>query len=214
MPDTDEWRVEVELGEEGHGPTLGERLRAVDLDDAARKRLGERVIVTRDGRNMFLYAASEAAAREAEKVVRELLEAEDLEGEVSLTRWHPDEEAWKDASVPLPRTPEERAAEQERHRETEETSGDHDWEVRVDLPSLRQAFELAGRLRDEGLHVRRRWKHLLVEAPSEEDANELAERISSEGPEGTETSVEPLLPHPAFVSLGAHLPRIGRDLEP
>lgn len=214
MADTDEWRVEVELGEEGQGPTLGERLRAVDLDDEARKRLGERVIVTRDGRNMFLYAASEAAAREAERVVRELLEAEDLEGEVSLTRWHPDEETWKDASVPLPRTDEERAAEQERHREAEETSGEHDWEVRVNLPSLRQAFELAGKLRDEGLHVRRRWKHLLVEAPSEEDANELAEQIHSQGPEGTETHVEPLLPHPAFVSLGAHLPRIGRDLEP
>jgi hypothetical protein len=214
MPDSDEWRVEVELGEEDQGPSLGERLRAVDLDDEARERLGEQVIVTRDGPHVFLYAGSEAGAREAERVVRELLGAEGLDAEVSLTRWHPDEEAWKDASIPLPRTPEERAAEQERHREAEAASAEHDWEVRVNVPSLRQAFELAGQLREEGLHVRRRWKHLLVEAPSEEDANELAERIRSEGPEGTETYVEPLLPHPAFVSLGAHLPGIGRDLEP
>jgi hypothetical protein len=210
----DEWRVEVALGEEGHGPTLGDRLRAVDLDDNARKRLGERVIVTRDGPHMFLYAGTESAAKEAERVVRELLEADDLEGEVSLTRWHPDEEAWKDASVPLPQTDEERAAEQERHRAVEEGSGDHDWEVRVDLPSLRDTFELAGRLRDEGLHVSRRWKYLLVGAAGEEEAAELGERIRAEAPAGTEVHVEAILPHPAFVSLGARLPRIGRDLEP
>jgi hypothetical protein len=211
---SEEWRVEVKLGDEEHGPRLGERLRSIDLDDEARKRLGDRVVVTRDGPHVFLYAASESAAKEAERVVRELLASDELEGEVALTRWHPDEEAWKDASIPLPQTEEERAAERERHRAAEEASGEHDWEVRVDLPSLRETFELAGRLRDEGLHVRRRWRYLLVEAASEEDGTELAERIRTEGPEGTEVHVEALVPHPAFVSLGSRLPGIGRDLEP
>ena len=45
----EEWRVEVELGDDQHHLTLGERLRSLDLDDEARKRLGDRVIVTRDG---------------------------------------------------------------------------------------------------------------------------------------------------------------------
>jgi hypothetical protein len=209
----EEWRVEVELGDEGHGPTLGDRLRSVDLDDDMRKRLGDRVIVTRDGRNMFLYAESEASAREAEGVVRELLEADDLEGEVRRTRWHPDAEDWKDASVPLPRSEAEREAERDEHRVQEEASGENNWEIRVDLPSLGDTFELARRLRDEGVHVRRRWKYLLVVVSSEEEAEELAERIRSEAPDGTEVHVEALLPHPAFVSLGAHLPGIGRDLE-
>ena len=29
----DEWRVEVELTDEGHGLTVGDRLRSLDLDD-------------------------------------------------------------------------------------------------------------------------------------------------------------------------------------
>ncbi|HEV2075477.1 MAG TPA: hypothetical protein VGR10_04515, partial [Thermoleophilaceae bacterium] len=60
--------------------------------------------MTRDGPRLFLYAGVERAAREAERVVRELIEADELTAEVALTRWHPHEEAWRDASVPLPRT--------------------------------------------------------------------------------------------------------------
>ena len=54
----DEWRVEVALSAEGEGLSLGERLRTLDLDDEARERLGGRVVVTRDGARMFLYARS------------------------------------------------------------------------------------------------------------------------------------------------------------
>ena len=50
----DEWRVEVHLEDEGHGLTLGDRLKSLDLDNDARKRLGERVVVTRDGARMVL----------------------------------------------------------------------------------------------------------------------------------------------------------------
>ncbi len=39
----EEFRVEVELDDDEHHLTLGERLRAVDLDDEARERLGSRV---------------------------------------------------------------------------------------------------------------------------------------------------------------------------
>ena len=75
---TDEWRVEVDLDDEQHGLKLGERLRSLDLDDEARKRLGDRVIVTRDGAKMFLYATTEEQAREAESVARDLVAAEGL----------------------------------------------------------------------------------------------------------------------------------------
>ena len=57
LPDQ-EWRVEVNLDEESHGFSLGERLRAHDLDDEARKRLGGGVIVTRDGPRLYVYAKS------------------------------------------------------------------------------------------------------------------------------------------------------------
>ena len=100
----DEWRVEIDLDDEEHGLGLGERLRAHDLDDEARKRLGGRVVVTRDGPRVFLYAGQEQEAREAERVARELVAAENLTADIAVTRWHPVEEAWKDASIPLPET--------------------------------------------------------------------------------------------------------------
>ncbi len=96
---SDEWRVEVDLDDEQHGFTLGERLHSLDLDDEARERLGDRVIVTRDGPKMFLYAQTEDQAREAERVAGDLLAAEGLSGKTALTRWHPDEDAWKDPSA-------------------------------------------------------------------------------------------------------------------
>jgi hypothetical protein len=214
---SDEWRVEVDLDDEQHGLKLGERLRSLDLDDEARERLGERVIVTRDGPMMFLYAQTDEHAREAERVARDLVADEGLSAEISLTRWHPDEEAWKDASIPMPETEEQRALERERReREAEDEPRPpwaYQWEVRVDLESRNDTRELASRLADEGIEARRHWKYLLVGAASEERANELAERIKAEVPGGSSVQVVTAgAPHPVFVFLGAHTPGIARDL--
>ena len=119
----DEFRVEVELDEEGHG-SLGERLRSLDLDDEARERLGSRVMVTRDGNHLFMYANTRESAAEAERVVRDLMAAEDLQGTVRVTRWHPVAEEWKDADEPLPETPEAVEAERREHEQREAEEGD------------------------------------------------------------------------------------------
>ena len=66
----EDWRVEVELNDEAQGFSLRERLRALDLDDEARMRLGSHVTVTRDGSRLFLYAALEEQANVAARVVR------------------------------------------------------------------------------------------------------------------------------------------------
>ena len=63
--------MEIDLDDEAHGFGLGERLRAHDLDDEARKRLGQRIVVTRDGPHVFLYAGDESGAHQAELVARE-----------------------------------------------------------------------------------------------------------------------------------------------
>src|SRR5581483_5337236 len=111
-------------------------------------------------------------AREAESVARELVADEGLSAEVALTRWHPDEEAWKDASVPMPESEDQRALERERHERAAEREPRprwaYQWEVRVDLPTRRATQELASRLADEGIDVRRHWRYLLAGAPSEE----------------------------------------------
>jgi hypothetical protein len=166
------------------------------------------VIVTRDGPHVFLYAGGEAEAREAERVMGELVDASEVSAVVSLTRWHPVEEAWRDASEPLPGTGSERAEELRRHEAAElrevAEEGEYDWEVRVELESHRDTVALARRLEGEGLPVVRRWRYLLVGALTEERAGELSERVLAEAPTGATARVEPRLSeatHPVLVFL-------------
>ena len=215
----DEWRVEVHLEDEGHGLTLGDRLRSLDLDDEARKRLGERVVVTRDGARLFLYTGSQDTAREAERVARDLAAADKLEAKTSITRWHPDEEEWVDPSAPLPQSEAQRAAEHREHEAHEERearrTGQNEWELRVDLDSLGETRELSSKLSEKGIEHHRRWKHLLIPAATEEQAAKIADRVREVAPAEAELHLEPApgsIPHPAFVVIGGRTPGIARDL--
>jgi len=191
---SDEFRVEVELDDDEHGYSFGERLRALDLDDEARERLGVNVMVTRDGSRLFLYAATEPQAREAEQVVRSLVDENELTAEIAVTRWHPVEEVWKDASIPLPATPEEEQAEYTAREAAEEeevrVEGRFDWEVVIRLPGRDAAVELADRLAAEGIPVVRRWRYVVAGAVTEEEALELSERLRQELPEDAGVRVE------------------------
>jgi hypothetical protein len=206
----EDWRVEVELDDEQHGYSVGERLRALDLDDEARKRLGSRVIVTRDGSKLFLYTNTEEEANEAARVVRELVGAERLTADTRTTRWHPVEEEWEDASVPLPRTEADRAREQEEREQREqrevEAGGEYDWRVEVRAPGRADAAALEERLRERALPVERRWRYLTIGALSEERADELADEIRNELSEA-EVRVEPHLEmaSPLFIMLRSRL---------
>jgi hypothetical protein len=206
-----EWRVEIDLNDEAHGFGIGERLRAHSLDDAARKRLGGRVVVTRDGPRVFLYAGSEAEAREAELVARELVANDDLTADIAVTRWHPVAEEWQDAAVPLPANDAEareeiRSKEQHELEEAKE-EGSYDWLVKAELPSRDEAAELEERLRGEGLPVHRRWRYLTIDALTEDRANELGTRLRDEAPEA-EVWIEANpddIPSPTFVLLESRL---------
>jgi hypothetical protein len=190
----DEFRVEVELDDAEHGFSFGERLRALDLDDDARERLGESIMVTRDGSRLFLYAASEPQAREAEQVVRSLVDADELSAEISVTRWHPIAEEWKDASLPVPRTPEEEdveyAAREAAEAREAEIEGEYDWRVVAHLPGRDEAADLADRLEREGVPVTQRWRYVVASALTEERAEELAERLRSELPDDADVRIE------------------------
>ena len=96
----DEYRVEVDIHESVHGK-LSERLRSLDLDEEVSDRLGDRVIVTRDGEKMYVYTQSAEAAAEADRVVGEVLADEGLEAEIRRRRWNQDERFWQDADEPL-----------------------------------------------------------------------------------------------------------------
>ena len=129
------------LDEEHNGATLSDALHHLKLDNEARKLLGGSVVVTRDGRFVFIYAWHEESAQQAEHVVKNLMQDENLAGEVRLMRWHPVAEEWKDASEPLPDDEAARAEEmhEAEHEGSEEAHryGEYPWEVVIDLPHVR-----------------------------------------------------------------------------
>jgi hypothetical protein len=92
----EEFKVEVELGSDEHGMSFLERLRLLDLDDDARKRLGSRVTVTRDGNFVQLYTHTLADAQEAESTVRQLVSDEHVSAEYTVSRWDATAQEWVD----------------------------------------------------------------------------------------------------------------------
>jgi hypothetical protein len=194
-PMADEWRVTVDFDEDGDGVELTEWLQAMEFAGDERERFGPRVVVSRDGATVYLYTDSEETAREVDGLIRARLGSRGSEARVSLDRWHPVEQAWKDPGEPLPRTEEEVRAEHQRlqAREAAESraSGHAEWEVRVELPDRDATDALAERLEAEGVPVVRRSRYLLAGALNEDQARALAERIRSEAPGGARIDVEP-----------------------
>ena len=98
----EDWRITIDFDDEGDGTQLVEWLAARRFEDEERERFGGRVAVSRDGPRVFLYADTEELARDADGIVRSLLSSEQRQARIALERWHPVEQDWKDAGVPLP----------------------------------------------------------------------------------------------------------------
>ena len=193
----DDFRIKVEFEDEGSLLHFGRSLREREFENELREQLGEGVVISRDGSEVFLYASTPEQARAAERAVREVLEHQDYDAEISpVERWHPVEERWEDASAPLPQSAEQVAAEHAREEadEAQESRdlGYAEWEVRVDLPTHADAVKLAGRLEGEGISpLVRRWKYLLIGTATDDEARALAERIRAEAPPDAEVKAEP-----------------------
>ncbi|HEY7149838.1 MAG TPA: hypothetical protein VH420_10380 [Gaiellaceae bacterium] len=195
----DEWRVEIDLDDEQHGYSLGERFRSHDLDDEARKRLGRRAIVSRDGPRVFLYTGTEAQAREAEGIARELVASEELTADIDVTRWDADSEDWVYPSgVSAENVEDEPLPEEE-----------YPWLLTIELESRGDASAVEDLLGVEsGAPVHRRWHYVTADARTEEEADELANRVRDRLPEGAKMWVEANpegIPNPAFVYLESRL---------
>ena len=142
---SDDWRVTVDLEDERPVADFVERVQAVEVEGEVLERLGERVVVSHSSDRLFFYADTEEAAREVERLVGPLLSEHGLvDATVEVTRWHPVEEDWRDASVPLPEDPEgiaaERARYEARERQEARERGWTDFEVRAELPGHRDAL--------------------------------------------------------------------------
>jgi hypothetical protein len=189
----DDFRIRVEASRE-RAQELLRALEAHERDGAAGLPSPEHVAVSHEDGHVFLYADSEEEAVRARAAVEALLAEKGISAQVSSWRWHPEEDRWEDASLPLPGTAAEHAAEHERLEQEEseesERAGYPEWEVRVTLPTHRDARAFAERLSAEGIPVQRHWRHLTLGAEDEDDAKALAERLRSEGPQGSSVEVE------------------------
>lgn len=190
----DDWRLQIDLHEEGRAHALTERLDAQQLEHDLSGAFHDRVIVSRDEARVFLYAGTREQAERARDAVEADAKQHGWTVDLEVRHWHPTAEDWEDPDKPLP---EDDAAELAEHealiaREREETArtGHPEFEIRVDLPSRHDAVRFSEQLRGEGLPTVHRWRFLLIGATDEDMANDLAERIRAEAPPGSRVKVE------------------------
>jgi hypothetical protein len=205
VADSSDWRVTISLADEAHAEQARRSFSEREVEDDVRLRLGRNIAVGAGDSQIFLYAGTENAAREAEQVARDVLAEHGIEAEFAVHRWHPIEEEWESPDVALPRTEAERQAEHQRLEDAETAesvaTGTAQWQARAELPSHREAVALAAKLDGTGRTVVRRWKFLVVGANNEDDARELADQIRGEAPPGATVTAEPAgvrLPFIAF----------------
>ena len=191
---SDDWRIRIAVREGGHARRLTERLHASDLEHELEASFHDRLVVSREGGDLFCYAGSRDQAEGAEALVRSVAAEHGWHADCELRHWHEAAEQWEEPDVPLPETDAERTAEHaaliESEREEEEESGDPEFEVRVQFESHRDAVAFAEKLRQEGLPTARRWKYLVLGATDEDSANALAARLREEAPPGATVTAE------------------------
>jgi hypothetical protein len=192
----DDWRIRIEVEEEEHATGLLDRLGG-DLDKEARELADElesrRLVVSRDGDTVFVYAATRAEAEGAHAVVEAQLRAHGIEARTSqVEHWIDEEDRWDDEPVG------------ETWEEEELERGFAPWEVRVECASRQEANELSEQLESEGYTPERRFNYLIVGAASREDADALASRLHGEVEAGGEVvlEAEPRNPFAIFGGLG------------
>ncbi len=162
----EDWRLHIDLHEEGIAHELGERLAARELEHELDDSFGGRLVVSRNGAEVFVYSDSPDQAERAQQLIISLSTKHEWQLDAQLERWHEDAEVWEAPDAPLPQ---ERAESAQR--------GYVEWEVRVDCTSHHEAVKLAETLSAEGLSNIRRWRYVLVGAADEDSARALAERI-------------------------------------
>jgi hypothetical protein len=191
----DDWRIRIELPDEEGARGLLERLGLArrDSEELADELREQRLAVSRDGDTVFVYAASGMQAEQASRVVEQELQEEGLTPSRFVTeRWLREEERWNDE-------PDQPDAEEDLLER-----GYAPWEVRVECASLREAHDLAERLRGEGYDVSRTFTYVIAGTETREQAVELARRVEGRVEPGGELvyEVQPQNPFAVFGGLG------------
>ena len=190
----DDWRLRLELDEGAAGGLL-QRLGVLgsDAHRLVDELVKDRLVVTGEGRTVFVYAASAHQLHQARKVIDGELALLGMRPE-SIVRehWLANEDRWDDEAAPD-------SVEVETVAE-----GYAPWEVRIPCPSHAAARELAERLEGEGYGVVRRWTFLIVGTETRAEADELAKKVHGDVEPGGELvwEVAPGNPFAYFGGLG------------
>lgn len=173
----DDYRIRIHVEDE-HAGGLLDRLGlglSGEAAELARDLEARRLVVSRDGDDVFVYAATYAEADSARSAIQAELRDNGIAAVTGFVeRWLDEEDRWSDE--PPGETWEEEALER----------GYAPWEVRVALATHGDAQEMADRLEQEGYGVERRWQYLIVGASSKQEAEALAARIHGEVEPGGE----------------------------
>jgi hypothetical protein len=188
---SDDWRLRIDLHDAGASFKLTELLEKSEPD--LESDFDDRVAVSRDDTEVFAYTGTRALGERVEVLVRQLAGENGWRIHTDLKHWHPVAEEWEDPNTPLPTGPAQAAEHAELiEREREETAerGYPEFEVRVELPSHRDAVKFVEKLDEEDLPYVQRWKYVLVGATDEDSAAALAQRLRLEAPPGSTVQVE------------------------
>jgi hypothetical protein len=169
-------------------------LAASELEHDLSSAFHDRVVVSRDGDRIFLYAGTREQAQKSAALIERLATEHGWSLTTELRHWHPAAEEWEDPDVPLP---DQGVGAQAEHaemiaterRETEER-GYPEFEVRVECGSRREAHQVAAMLRDKGVQTVHRFKYVLVGASDEDSAKQIAAELEQEVPADSKVKVE------------------------
>jgi hypothetical protein len=190
----DDFRVKVTVGDRRQAVLLGEKLAGGEIAHELAQGAHNRVVVSVDDHDLFLYADTREQAQAAATAIGAAARQEGWHADIELARWHPVAQEWADPDQPLPATEADVASEHSelvaRERSESERSGIPEYEVRIECASHRPTVALSERLAAEGIPSLRRWRYLLIGAPDEESAQALADRLTSEVEAGSTVTVE------------------------
>jgi hypothetical protein len=190
----DDWRLRVDVHEEGHARALTDRLEAVELEHDVARSLHDKVFATRKGGEVLCYADGREQADEVKRLIESLASEHGWRVDAELKQWHSSSASWEDPGKQLSRRDEEDVAAHRaavaRERAESQARGYPEFEVRVAFSSHSDAVEMEQRLRSEGIPNAHRWKYLVVGAWDEDSGEQLRRRILAESPAGTTATVE------------------------
>ncbi len=196
LNDGEDWRLQVEVDEEGAAAGLVERIEATRIEHALERSLENRIAVSREGHKVFCYMSSPAQADEVQRVISQIAADSDVEVRSELRRWHEVSESWELPEQPVDPEQEHQTLISSEQQESRER-GFPEYEVRVECASRKEARALSEQLRGSGTANVRRSHYVLIGALDEDAAQELANGVSVRAPgvvsvkvEGTAFAVE------------------------